>query len=358
MSSLTMCLLPGLVLGCTGEKGGDTGTAPIECPTGSHLDGELCAATLTGWEEGPALDAARDHQVSFAAESSTGPALYVAAGTRTSGAANDRVERAWIGDDGSLGDWEDLDDLPEGLVGPGLAQDGSALVMVGGLLASGETTSGTLLVTVGDDGGLTVAEGPELTTSRYHPGTTMVGGYVFTTGGLNQTATSQDVLDSIERASFAGGVLGAWEDAGTLDAQTTHHAVFAWDGHLYVVGGGATNTARDSVLRASVDADGQLGAWEEVGLLPEGRATSAATVFLDQVYIVAGMTTLTGGEVDTVLRATLQDDGSVGDFEELAPLPSARAHSHQAPLYEGVMYSLGGSIDHEVQDGVYLGRFE
>lgn len=353
-----MLLLPLVLLGCAGDKAGDSGAAPLSCPAGSHLDGDSCAATLTGWEAGPPLDAARDHHVSFAVASAAGPALYVAAGARSSGAANDRVERAWINDDGSLDSWEDLEDLPEGLVGPGLAQDGSTLVMVGGLLASGETTTGALLATVAADGDLTVAEGPELTTSRYHPGTTMVGGYVFATGGMNQTATSQDVLDSIERASFTGGVLGDWEDAGTLDAQTTHHAVFGWGDHLYVVGGGDSNTARDSILRAAVDSDGQLGAWEEVGLLPEGRATSAATVFLDQVYIVAGMTTLTGGEVDTVLRATLYADGSVGDFEELAPLPSARAHSHQAPLYEGVIYSIGGSIDHEVQDGVYLGRLE
>jgi hypothetical protein len=101
-----------------------------------------------------------------------------------------------------------------------------------------------------------------------------------------------------------------------------------------------------------------LGAWADAGELPEGRATSAATVFLDQVYVIAGMTELTGGEVDTVLRATFGADGTVGAFEELAPLPTPRAHSHQAPLYQGTLYSVGGSIMHDPQDGVYLGALE
>ena len=104
--------------------------------------------------------------------------------------------------------------------------------------------------------------------------------------------------------------------------------------------------------------DGSLSEWIQIGKLPDGRASPAATVFLDQLYVVGGMGTMTDDEVDTVLVATLNGDDTVGDFAEAPPLPQARAHSHQAPFLNGYIYSTGGSISHEDQAEVYVGAFE
>ena len=79
------------------------------------------------------------------------------------------------------------------------------------------------------------------------------------------------------------------------------------DFDLFVIGGGSGASARKTILRATVGADGALGTWENAGELPEGRATSSAFVFLEHLYVVAGMTSLTGGEVATVLRAPIVD---------------------------------------------------
>src|SRR5262249_24423590 len=62
----------------TGTTGEDTA---VECPPGSHAEGEGCAAALTGWSEGPALASARDHHVTFAADAGGLPALFALAGT-------------------------------------------------------------------------------------------------------------------------------------------------------------------------------------------------------------------------------------------------------------------------------------
>ncbi len=67
------------------------------------------------------------------------------------------------------------------------------------------------------------------------------------------------------------------------------------------------------------------------------------SVFLDQLYVFAGMTTLVGSEVAGVERAPLDASGKVGEFVDLPALPLVRAHSHQTPLYEGHFYSVGGS---------------
>jgi hypothetical protein len=173
---------------------------------------------------------------------------------------------------------------------------------------------------------------------------------MFAIGGLEQIVNgtvTQKIEDVIERASFDGTTLGPWTTISPLPMPLTHHAAVVYQNAIYVIGGGSSGAAATTaILRATVAADGSLGAWQHVGDLPATRASPAATVFLDRLYVVGGMTSLTGGEVATVLRASFDMAGNVGAFDELAPLPKARAHSHQAPVLNGHIYSVGGSINH------------
>lgn len=347
-------------VGETGDSADSGGS--LECPAGSHLDGETCVATLVGWTEGPALDSGRDHHLTLLHEVEDHAVVLVLAGTTARGRVNQQVERARLDAEGTLGEFEVLDDWEGAAIGQGLGLGATSAVVVGGLDDTSNSVSNTYVMTLDAEGAPSFVEGPPLVESRYHATATVYGGYVYVMGGMNQVYTgdevSQTVLDTVERAPFDGTTLGEFETLSTLSASTTHHAVWVWGTGLYLAGGGNSARARDTVQRAELNADGTLGEWVEVGTLPEARATSAATVFLGQVYLVAGMAKLTGEERDTVLRADLNEDGSLGAFEELEALPSARAHAHQAPLWSGWMVSAGGSISHAVQDQVYVGRLE
>lgn len=347
--------------GGSGGQGAGGAGGGVACETGSHREGGECVATLTAWAAGPLLNHSRDHHVSFVADTAAGPFFYVAAGMGTI-APRKPIERAPILEDGSLGAFEDIGDLPESLVGPGLAQGEHTFVLVGGLANDGNSLATTYVGTIGEDGSVTVTPGPAMAEDRYHVGVATVNGYLFALGGLQQDVTGgsvvQDVLDVVERAAFDGTTLSAFETMAPLPDALTHHAVFAHDGALYVVGGGKGVAAGTDILRATVSAEGELGAWETVGQLPEGRATSAAFVWLGQVYVVAGMTSLVGNEKPTVLRAPVDAAGAIGAFEELPALPLARAHCHQAPRWGASLFSAGGSIDHEPQREVFVGAFE
>lgn len=362
-----------LLLACVDPKPADPATADsadtadpedpaAACPTGSHLDGETCVSALTAWTEAPALDAARDHHLTLIEPVGDHAAVLVMAGTNARGRVNPKVERAWLEADGSLSAFEALDSFEGAAIGQGLGRGASGSVLVGGLDDSGNSVADTFVLHVSEDGDPSFTAGPPLVETRYHATATAVGGFVYVIGGLNQVYTagevSQEVLATVERAPFDGETLGAFETIGSLPDPSTHHAVWTWGTGLYLAGGGDGARARDTVLRAELNADGSLGDWIQVGTLPEGRATSAATVLADQVFLVAGMAKLTGEERDTALRADLSADGSVGEFEALTPLPTARAHAHQAPIWQGWMVSAGGSIDHVVQDQVYVGALE
>ncbi|WAS95088.1 hypothetical protein [Nannocystis punicea] len=337
-----------------------TGGPPI-CPPGSHAaeSGE-CEAELTGWTAAGELLKARDHHVTFVAETPAGVFLYVAGGT-DGVAVLKSIERAKIGADGVLGPFGAAGELPEGLIGAGLAQVGRVVVVAGGLGVDNNSQTVAFVGVIADDGGVTFTSGPSLLRSRYHLTLTAHGGYVYAIGGLEQNVDvqppAQAAVADVERAPLTDGELGPFEALQPLPDPLTHHAAVVHDDTLYLVGGISGTSVRTEIIGAEL-AGGELGSWALAGYLPEARATAAATVFLDELYVIAGATKTQGGEVDTVLRAPFADNGAVEAFEELPALSLTRAHAHQAPLHAGALYSAGGSIDHVPQSEVLLGRLE
>lgn len=374
-SSTSSCfaLVLAALLGCGGGEtatgsstssstGGDGGGGAAPCPAGSHAGtASGCEADLTGWTAGPSLTHARDHHCTFVTETPAGPFLYVVAGAGTVSATR-QIERSTIAADGTLGAFADIGMLPKGVIGPGLATLDRSFVLAGGLGTDSNSTTATYVGKIGDDGGVTITPGPEMGASRYHVSLVYAKGFVFAIGGLFQSVSggvpTQDIVDTIERAAFDGTTLSAFEMMPPLPVKLTHHATVVHDGAIYVIGGGSDVDALPDILRATVSDTGDLGAWEGVGALPEGRASPSALVFLDQLYVIAGMTSLVDGEVSTVLRAPIGMDAKVGSFATLAPLPKERAHSHQTPLYNGHLYSVGGSIMHEPQADVFVGTLQ
>lgn len=352
--------------GAGGGGGGQGGAGGgIDCPAGSHDDGSgACAATLGAWSEGGALVKGRDHHVSFVATTPSGSFFYVAGGTSGAGLL-DGVERSPLGGDGALAGFAAAGDLPRSVAGAGLAQIDRAVVLAGGLGMEGiqaVSIGDTVVGAIADDGALTFAAGPPLGATRYHLTLSADRGFVYAIGGLSQTvvggATQQAFADAVERAPFDGTTLGAFTALAPLPEGLTHHAAVVREHAIYLIGGIAGTAARTDILRATVEESGDLGPWQAAGDLPEGRATSAAFVFLDQLYVIAGATQAMGGETATVLRASFEAGGAVGPFEELAALPLARAHAHQAPQLGTALFSAGGSIDHVVQGEVFVARFE
>ncbi|MFO0758537.1 MAG: hypothetical protein U0359_18740 [Byssovorax sp.] len=355
--------------GGTGGSGGSSGTGGsggsgggTACPPGSHPGAiSPCEAVLTSWDLGPPLKHKRDHHVTFVSETPAGAFLYVVAGMGSVAPALP-MERAPIAADGTLGSFTDIGNVPAALIGPGLAQVGRSFVLGGGLGADSNSSAATYVGQVGDDGKITLTPGPDLGASRYHVSLAYVKGFVFALGGLFQQVNGgmvkQEIVDTIERATFDGTTLSAFTMMPPLPVKLTHHATLVHNDAIYVIGGGSDVAALPDIRRATVSDAGELGPWETVGQLPEGRGSPSALVFLDQLYVIAGMASLTGGEQATVLRGPIGAAGQVGAFEVLDPLPMARAHSHQTPLYAGHLYSTGGSIKHVPQNQVYIGTLQ
>jgi hypothetical protein len=354
-----------------GAAGGDAGGGGTGggCTEGSPDEGGACVTALGAWQPAPSLAHARDHHATFVAESEAGPHLYVLGGVVDMEAPVPEIERAPILEDGSLGSFETIGALTT--LGPGVAQAGSRVLIAGGIRSNAGPSAQTDLGTVQADGSISFEDGPPLSSPRFHVALATASDHVYVVGGIQADGTSQA---SVERATFTQAGLGSWELDTPLPEPRSHHALVAHDGALYVIGGlnrfdGDPFPYEDAnfsdVLRSEIGADGSLGSWTVVGQLPSPLAVHAAFAHDGALYLTFGLegTSDTGDFIGRVQRAPLNADGTVGTFESLPDeLPIARAHTHQAPLFEGVVYSAGGAsfdgLHMMSQAEAFFARFE
>jgi hypothetical protein len=332
----------------------------------------VCVATLGAWQTGSPILHARDHHVTFAVTSPTGTFLYVAGGAVDHMSAVGAIERSRIADDGSVGAWETLSATLLA-VGPSVAVADRLVLVNGGIRSTGDISAQTSLLTVADDGSLTVAPGPDMLHPRFHVATVLHDGWAYAVGGSQLDGRSQA---SVERIQFNAQGAGQWIEDQALPQPRSHHGLVAHDGALYAIAGldrfdGDPFPYEDEsfadIVRAPIQADGSLGAWTTVGELPDVLAVHAAFVHLDQLYIVGGLEGPgnAGSFVGKVQRATIAEDGTVSAFETLpVALPRERGHCHQVPLVGPVVYSVAGAFHDHVtntmlsQTEAFFARFD
>lgn len=317
-----------------------------------------CGALLTGWSPGPELLQRRDHHLTFA----SGDFVYAGGGViYDTMQLLQSIERAPVAADGSLGSWEDAGVLPARTAGSTVAQVGRIVVVAGGYRPGPRLSKDTEWGALGDDGAFVAwVAGPQLSVTRFHAASATHGDSVYVAGGLTGNNTvNTDVVERSVVDPVTGP--GAWQVVTPLPQPRSHHAMVEHGGALYVIGGLTGNpsgayTDRLEVLRASIAADGTLGAWEVVSMLPAAVGTHAAFVFANRLYVAAGVQGMT--TLDKVRRAEFLDGGALGPWEDAPPLPFARAHVHHVAVVKGHAVLTGGSIGDRSQASTAVGRFE
>lgn len=114
-------------------------------------------------------------------------------------------------------------------------------------------------------------------------------------------------------------------------------------GSVYVIGGlDASGAATATVYQAAVNANGTLAAWSTLTTtpLPQALYAHSAVIVRNRVY-VAGGNDASGNPVKTVYSASISSDGTLGAWAQLGDLPEARAY-HNLISVAGYMYVIGG----------------
>jgi len=173
---------------------------------------------------------------------------------------------------------------------------------------------------------------------------------VYVIGGADATNTPQ--AKAYYATVGASGDLNAWTETAALPTAVAFHRVVvasptnspvSGSGYLYVLGGAtdADGTPSTAIYRGGPGANGAVSAWAQSGSLPTALHSFGAAVLFGQLYVWGGATT-DNAPVATVYRAEIRQDGSLGAWQPLAPLPSARA-SFGAGAFAGKLYTFGGT---------------
>jgi hypothetical protein len=327
----------------------DAGSEPLDA--GTVCDG--IQGCQLAWSESAEFPAPVDHHSTFVASSAAGDFLYVAGGVKNHGSTLDdvyaTVRRARIGADGSLGAWTDCSPLPRPIGFQGFAQKGDHVYLLAGIskAASGPFAHDVTLVgAVQPDGDITwTTSDKKLGAAFIHATGAVVGDTLYLIGG---TGMSQGPEVSVKQTRLnADGSLAGWSDAPALPVARSHHVAIVRDGSIFLLGG--FDTGQDpiaDVLRSQHSADGTLTGWARAGLIESSPWTSGGFAYGQQLFLVGGGEGGSGSEhfVDRVRHAQLYENGTLAAFEDASPLPVARSHVHQAPLFKDHVYSVGGRL--------------
>jgi hypothetical protein len=120
----------------------------------------------------------------------------------------------------------------------------------------------------------------------------------------------------------ADGSLGPWQVSQVSLSElwwSSSFAVTVAQGYLYPLGGfapiGRGNVYHESVERAPINADASVGPWQEIAAFPVERWNLEAVVVGDYLYALGGHTTSWEEASDRVERALIHSDGSFGPWE-------------------------------------------
>jgi hypothetical protein len=180
-------------------------------------------------------------------------------------------------------------------------------------------------------------------------GTTSASNVVYVTGGADDTNAPRTSVWSA--GVLAGGQLAAWTALSPLPSGRAFHTSLVATpfnsrvkgvGYLYVLGGttDAAGAPSNTIYRAPLAADGTLGTWEPSGTLPAALHSTDAVLFRGDIYIAGGSTT-GNAPVATVYRARIDSLGALGTWQTLSPLPSTRSY-HGLSQFGGYLYVFGG----------------
>ena len=156
----------------------------------------------------------------------------------------------------------------------------------------------------------------------------VLGDYVYVIGGWNETKGIHE--DVFFTSLTSEGTFNSWQEtAAPLPLKLQHHMVTIHDGAFYVFGGDNGfwdgSQVSNRILRAVPNNQGDITEWIDVGELPEPLTIHAVTSSDNQIYILGGSNTFRPENttvIDKIFTATIADDGTVVNFQQLEPFPT------------------------------------
>lgn len=180
--------------------------------------------------------------------------------------------------------------------------------------------------------------------ARRAPAAVAYGDYIYIVGGIDG---DDRYVTTVEYAHIEDdGSLGPWQSTSDLNEGRFYNAVVAANGWLYTLGGGSgerghENYPIDSLERARINGDGSLGPWEVVSHMNTARRGLKAVLHGNTLYAIGGYD---GQFLKSIERTTLNADGSIGEWQTEQHESIIDRYIHSAAIHGDALYLLGGHM--------------
>jgi parallel beta-helix repeat protein len=245
-----------------------------------------------------------------------------------------------LNSDGTVTSWNSVTSLPAKRGRPAMSAWNGRLYVAGGIDGSGYDTSSVWKSDVNADG--TLGSWSSLTglpSAVDEHCMDVWNGRLYVTGGYKFTGTNT-WFSTVESALInSNGTIGAWSQYTAMPAQREKHAMSIWNGNIYVSGGwDNTWMPVNTVWKAPIISDGTVGTWSTLTALPAVCSDHAMCAWNGKLYISGGVTTVASNEI---WMATINSDGTIGSWSNLTSMPATRSR-HTMNVWNGSLYVAGG----------------
>ena len=174
--------------------------------------------------------------------------------------------------------------------------------------------------------------------------------YLYALGGIDATGATVNTV-YYSKVSLDGSN-GAWLTTTPLPTAIHSASAVVFRGFVYVVGGSdGLNAPTSTAIRAAVNPDGTLGAWQPISALPVGVAFQGLVNFGPYLYAVGGdantvapmQGTTSGGEMSSayLARVNLRTGDLSGAWSPLASMSKGRS-KHNTVVGGGYLFTTSG----------------
>ncbi len=183
-------------------------------------------------------------------------------------------------------------------------------------------------------------QGPSMNTPRSGATAIEIDGVIHVIGGTTGTKFN----NSSEYTNIqADGSLTPWQSGPALNTDRGFSSAIRFNNHVYIVAGAQGENGQvllDSVERSEIQPDGTLGKWvTEKHTLNNERRCNKLALIDNQIYAFGGFS---GILLDSVERATIQPDGSLGEWELLSDPMNLPRYIHGIEKAGDRVYAVGG----------------
>lgn len=180
--------------------------------------------------------------------------------------------------------------------------------------------------------------------------TTTTGAYLYAIGGISDSGAT---VNTVYYSKVAlDGSNGPWQTTTPLPSPLHSASAVVFRGYVYLTGGAdAQNAPKSSAMRAAVNPDGTLGAWQPITALPGVAAYQSLVNFGPYLFAVAGdasvvspvQATTSGGEMSStyLARVNLRTGDLATTWTPLSTMSKGRS-KHNTVVGGGYLFTTSG----------------